>query len=356
MLYGVDVDSVNKLNFPFAAAVKAGYRNNYIKLGGGNLQGNAPYLMTSNGGYHGYVEQNRQAGADRTGHYWLSGGSDPAGHARFVLSNLDWIDGDFFVIDNEKLNYGNTWTDSQVKEFFETLWADSSRGSSIQKNTFLYGSQISLFGSDQFPSAWQAGVKAIIALYNNQQVIPSAPSVPSANIKGHQFTSLGQIPGYVKPVDLDVFSDDAFAGSVHSNPKPVNPSKGTNKDGSLTIAIDGIRGPSTIARWQEVMNTPIDGKISTPTSTLIKADQTYLNSVVKSSDIQNLTGKSQLVVDGVEGINTIKVRQFYLFNVFSPIVFKRVAYSGDFDGVLGTNTNKLHQYALNAAISHSKRY
>lgn len=273
MQYGVDVDSINKPGFPFAAAVKAGYKNNYIKMGGGNLRGNAPYLMTSNGGYHGYVEQNRSAGAARTGHYWLTGGHDAEAHARFFLNNLDWRDGDFVVIDNEKLNAGNVWTDGEVYAFYQTLFADSSRGASIRKNCFLYGSQIGLFGSLQFPSAWRDGLKAIIALYNGQQNLPTAPSVPQANIKGHQFTSGGQVPGYARVVDMNVFADDAFAGGVSTGGASTggsNASIGKNITSRPTADIqrlvganpDGIYGADTTAKvkvWQKNHGLTPDG-------------------------------------------------------------------------------------------------
>lgn len=121
------------------------------------------------------------------------------------------------------------------------------------------------------------------------------------------------------------------------------------------IAEDGERGPATITRWQQVMATPVDGTISNP-SPLIKADQHYLNSVVNSKDIKNLTGDNSLAEDGIEGVKTIKVRQFLLFNKFAKSVFGRAASISDFDGKLGPNTNKLHQHGLNLAAVGSKKY
>jgi len=141
-----------------------------------------------------------------------------------------------------------------------------------------------------------------------------------------------------------------------STPAAPAPAQAKNKDGSLTLTVDGVRGPATVARWQEVMATPIDGKVDATGSTLIKADQTFLNSTVASGHIHDLTGANKLVVDGTEGPNTIKVRQFQLFNEYAKAVLGHAATVGDFDGKLGPNTNKLHQHALNAATSHSKKY
>lgn len=74
-----------------------------------------------------------------------------------------------------------------------------------------------------------------------------------------------------------------------------------------SLAVDGELGPKTISKWQEVMMTPDDGVISTP-SQLVSAVQSYLNSKIGAG----------LVVDGV-GIRqdgrtykTVKALQQYL--------------------------------------------
>lgn len=57
-------------------------------------------------------------------------------------------------------------------------------------------------------------------------------------------------------------------------PAPAGPRKAA--DGQLWVDEDGILGPATIARWQQIMGTPIDGVISRPKSTLIGAVQRHL--------------------------------------------------------------------------------
>lgn len=77
---------------------------------------------------------------------------------------------------------------------------------------------------------------------------------------------------------------------------------------TTTLAVDGQLGPKTIARWQQVMGTPVDGKIS-ETSDLVKAVQRRLNMNIAAG----------LVVDG-KGIRqdgrqykTVRALQRYLW-------------------------------------------
>lgn len=123
------------------------------------------------------------------------------------------------------------------------------------------------------------------------------------------------------------------------------------------LRLDGVRGAATITRWQEVMGTKADGKISKPDSALIRADQEFLNAVVPAAHIANLTGLRQLRVDGDEGKRTVRVRQFWLRNSVSADVQKTLAQGLlAFDGDPGVRTTRVHQYALNRATAGSKRY
>lgn len=147
-----------------------------------------------------------------------------------------------------------------------------------------------------------------------------------------------------------------YGRPLYSGGLLVSDGRPRNADGSLTIAVDGIRGAATFARWQEVMGTYIDGFLSAP-SGLIIADQMFLNSVVDSSHIRNLTGRPALVADGYEGRDTIIVRQFWLRNAVNPIHQQNlIGHLLDFDGILGRETNLVHQYALNHTTTGSKTY
>lgn len=161
--------------------------------------------------------------------------------------------------------------------------------------------------------------------------------------------------GFVAQVASLLSGEPASGGG--SPTAPAGPGYPTNRDGSKTIAVDGERGPETISRWQEVMGTPIDGKIDKKDSALIKADQKFLNSVVAPSHIRNLTGKDQLDVDGIEGEKTIIVRQFWLRNAMNPQ--HQINLTGDVlavDGINGPKTNKVHQFALNNTTTGTKQY
>jgi hypothetical protein len=172
-------------------------------------------------------------------------------------------------------------------------------------------------------------------------------------VLGHQ-----HVPGnsHGDPGTLNVSRLLELAGGASSSPvPPAADTRPRNADGSLRIAIDDARGPATIARWQEVMSTPIDGALSKP-STVVRADQAFLNAAVPAANIRDLTGAPALDVDGREGPKTIKVRQFWLFNRQAATVLGRAPQVSDFDGVAGSITTRLHQHALNAATARSGRY
>ena len=127
----------------------------------------------------------------------------------------------------------------------------------------------------------------------------------------------------------------------------------TKTDRQYMLDVDGVRGGATNARWQQVMGTPIDGRIDRP-STCVKATQRFLNAQVASAHIRNLTGKSALDVDGYYEPATIKVLQFVLFNWYAQEVFGRKINVGrDCDGVEGPQTVKLLQHALNVSYANS---
>ena len=127
----------------------------------------------------------------------------------------------------------------------------------------------------------------------------------------------------------------------------------TKTDGQYMLAVDEVRGGTTNARWQQVMGTPIDGRIDRP-SACVKATQRWLNRVVASEHIRNLTGKSQLVVDGYFGPATIMVLQFLLFNWYAQAVLGRpINVARDCDGIEGAQTVKLFQHALNNSYANS---
>lgn len=87
------------------------------------------------------------------------------------------------------------------------------------------------------------------------------------------------------------------------------------------LLVDGILGPKTIAKWQKVMGTTIDGKIDEKDSQLVRAVQTKLQKTVDH----------RLVVDG-QGIRqdgrrykTVGALQRYLGSPVDMIMSKPVS-------------------------------
>ena len=127
----------------------------------------------------------------------------------------------------------------------------------------------------------------------------------------------------------------------------------TETDKQYMLDVDGSRGAATNSRWQQVMGTPIDGRIDSP-SLCVKATQRFLNAQVSSDHIRNLTGKNKLDTDGLLGPRTVRVLQFVLFNWYAKAVLGRtINVALDCDGSFGSTTTKLFQHALNNSYANS---
>lgn len=90
-------------------------------------------------------------------------------------------------------------------------------------------------------------------------------------------------------------------------PKPVPtpvPSPGV-------LVCDGALGPATIRRWQQVMGTPVDGRISQKSS-LVAAVQRRLNAALSGPDLVVDGDGDSIVQDGVTVTNTHRALQRYL--------------------------------------------
>lgn len=204
MLLGPDLNSY-KTGFNFGLAHSQGCSVMYAKLGGNNLPGNSPYVSQS---YAGFVDQARSAGW-RVGHYWLTGGYDPAGSARFFLANLrNPKPGDFYVLDDEQLDSGRQWSDAEAAIWFRIVGAVVGFD-----NLFLYGSKNNDLGIHPWPQTLALGVKVISAIYNDQPLVNHIPAtIPAKYVKGHQYADNGSFGGL--SVDMNAFTDDAFTSTL----------------------------------------------------------------------------------------------------------------------------------------------
>lgn len=146
-----------------------------------------------------------------------------------------------------------------------------------------------------------------------------------------------------------------WAPDAQPSKKPSTGGKPTAKpkdDEPALLKIDGSRGPASIERWQWSLGTVQDRQVSRPRSVVVEADQHFLNKKVSAQQIKKLTGATRLNEDGIEGPKTVRVRQWYLFNMYPKSFegyFGRAPRQSDYDGSNGPMSVKMHQHALNAA-------
>ena len=182
----------------------------------------------------------------------------------------------------------------------------------------------------------------------------------------HQYTGHGRVSGYGGDLDLDIFygsEEDFRSYAIDSSaaprrapaPAPSAPARPTAPDGQDLLVVDGEWGPRTVARFQQVMGTPIDGVLDDGGSVCVEAFQRYLNTVVSTGDQDNLNGSSPLVVDGVDGENTWRVFQYLVWCWHPEYVPAGWEWGDWIDGVDGPATVMALQRALNVSTAGSGR-
>ena len=129
-------------------------------------------------------------------------------------------------------------------------------------------------------------------------------------------------------------------------------------DGQVTLEVDGVPGPATIARFQQVMGTEIDGVLDEDGSPAVKAFQHFLNSYVPSGSIRDLNGDDAVELDGILGPKTWRIFQYWAWCNHKDIV-DQFAASWEFaefvDGEDGVVTWKVFQTLLNISYAYSER-
>ena len=182
----------------------------------------------------------------------------------------------------------------------------------------------------------------------------------------HQYTGHGRVPGYGGDLDLDVFygsEDDFRAYAIDSSSTPSAPRRApapaptrpTAPDGQDLLDVDGQWGSRTVARFQQVMGTPIDGVLDDDGSTCIEAFQRFLNDAVGAGHLTNLIGAPALEVDGIDGARTWKAFQFLVWAWHREYVPDGWDFGDWIDGVDGPSTVAALQRALNASTAGTGR-
>ena len=127
----------------------------------------------------------------------------------------------------------------------------------------------------------------------------------------------------------------------------------TAVDGQQRLDEDGEMGPATIARFQQVMGTPIDGELDDDGSPAVERFQAFLNAVVGADAQQQLNGGPALDVDGIAGPATWRTFQ-YLVLAWHPEYVPSDWDFGDWiDGEAGEATIRALQRALNNSYANS---
>lgn len=153
-------------------------------------------------------------------------------------------------------------------------------------------------GDWKISDAAMAAVAAVIAWHAAQSPRAGHPievNNPSATQAGffvgwHQQYVNTACPGpfMIRHIPAIVAAANGGEPPVVTPPTAPPPAHTSNK-----LDVDGDLGPKTIARWQQVVGTPVDGVISTPHSALVARVQELLN----ARGQHGYNGKP-LVVDG----------------------------------------------------------
>ena len=196
--------------------------------------------------------------------------------------------------------------------------------------------------------------------YGRSYSDPPVPNVPywGGGALVHQYTEDGYLPGYSSHLDLDRLRDraawDAMIGGGHVTVSaPAASPAPTAVDGQQRLDEDGEMGPATIARFQQVMGTPIDGELDDDGSPAVERFQAFLNAVVGEGAQQQLNGAPALDVDGIAGPATWRVFQCLVMAWHPEYVPSDWDFGDWIDGEAGEATIRALQRALNNSHANS---
>ena len=150
------------------------------------------------------------------------------------------------------------------------------------------------------------------------------------------------------------YSGAAAPAPTEPEAKPYTGGKAV--DGQAELIVDGGFGPATIARFQQVMGTAIDGELDEDGSPAVEKFQQFLNAAVPAASQAALNnGSSALAVDGELGPDTWRAFQYLVLAWGKPGVPAGWGFGDWIDGDAGEATIKALQMALNASYAYSGR-
>ena len=310
--------------------------------------------------------QDTLSSGKRLGFYHFARPGDAAAQARcFVDAVRGYIGKATLWLDWEAnaVEQGPGW----AKTFLDTVRSLTGSTPGIYMNdSALNGYDWSVVAGE-YP-LWYADPENYNTVYMGY-IDPAVPSVPYwGQPLIHQYSQCGQLPGYNGNLDFDRLRDrsawDAMIGGGHvTAPAPAAPAaqvspytgRWNKSDGQGELVCDGDLGPATIARFQQVMGTPIDGELDDDGSPAIERFQEFLNSVVPANTQDDLNDSPALDVDGVLGPDTWRTFQYLVMAWHRGYLPDGWDFADWVDGEAGPATIGALQRALNNSRSGSGR-
>lgn len=282
----------------------------------------------------------------RLGFYHFARPGDAAAQARYFVSAVGalrsratlWLDWEANAVAQ-----GPGW----AKTFLDTVKSLTGATPGIYMNgSAVNGYDWSAVAS-QYP-LWYAGGPN----YSDYGSSYSDPAVPNVSYWGqpliHQYTEDGRLPGYSGTLDLNRLRDraawDRMIGGGASASAPSQPS------GEAQLTVDGEYGAATIGRLKSVM-----GAVGYDEVYAVANLRRFLNKVVPSPTIRQLTGMAKLPEDRGWDAPMVKVFQYLVLAWNKPGVPAGWSFGDWVDGDFGEATVKALQMALNASKANSFR-
>lgn len=282
----------------------------------------------------------------RLGFYHFARPGDAAAQARYFVSAVGalrakatlWLDWEANAVAQ-----GPGW----AKTFLDTVKSLTGATPGIYMN----GSAVNGYDwsavAPQYP-LWYAGGPN----YSDYGSSYSDPAVPNVSYWGqpliHQYTEDGRLPGYSGTLDLNRCRDraawDRMIGGGASATAPSQPS------GEAQLTVDGEYGAATIGRLKSVM-----GAVGYDEVYSVANLRRFLNKVVPSPTIRQLTGMAKLPEDRGWDAPMVKVFQYLVLAWNKPGVPAGWSFGDWVDGDFGEATVKALQMALNASKTNSFR-
>lgn len=331
--HGIDISShQGGLNVPAIWAdfviVKATEDDDYVN----------PYMVSQ--------AQATLGASKRLGFYHFARPGDAAAQARYFVSAVGalrakatlWLDWEANAVAQ-----GPGW----AKTFLDTVKSLTGATPGIYMNgSAVNGYDWSAVAS-QYP-LWYAGGPN----YSDYGSSYSDPAVPNVSYWGqpliYQYTEDGRLPGYSGTLDLNRLRDraawDRMIGGGASASAPSQPS------GEAQLTVDGEYGAATIGRLKSVM-----GAVGYDEVYAVANLRRFLNKVVPSPTIRQLTGMTKLPEDRGWDAPMVKVFQYLVLAWNKPGVPAGWSFGDWVDGDFGEATVKALQMALNASKANSFR-